>query len=50
MVFDWKNLLCKIGLHDWSEPHITYLSGSNVRDMEKHCKHCGRRKRWIETA
>jgi len=49
-VFDWKRLLCKLGLHDWSKPRATYISGSNVIDMEKHCRRCGKRKRWVKLA
>jgi len=45
---DWKRLLCKVGLHDWSKPRSTYISGSNVRDVEKYCRRCGKQKRWIE--
>lgn len=45
---DWRRLLCKIGLHDWSRARVVYLSGSNVRDMEKHCNRCGKLKRWVE--
>jgi hypothetical protein len=45
---EFGKLLCKIGLHDWSEPRIVYLEGSNVRDVEKYCKRCGKKKKWVE--
>lgn len=45
---DWRRLLCKIGLHDWGKPRAVYLGGSNVRDVEKRCRRCGKLKRWVE--
>jgi len=48
-MFDW-NFLCKIGIHDWSRSRIVYLDGSNVRDVERYCKRCGKRERRTETA
>ncbi|MEA2090595.1 MAG: hypothetical protein U9O89_07580 [Thermoproteota archaeon] len=48
MKVNWKRLLCKIGIHDWSKPRSIYISGSNIRDMEKRCKRCGKKKRWVE--
>ncbi|MCW4041839.1 MAG: hypothetical protein NWE83_13950 [Candidatus Bathyarchaeota archaeon] len=45
-----SSTLCKIGLHKWSRKRFSYLSGSNVRDVEQHCQRCGKRKHWVETA
>ena len=46
----WKGLLCKLGFHDWSRHRAIYKSGSNVKDLAKHCRRCGKQKRWIELA
>ena len=37
-----------MGIHDWSKPRVNYIAGSNVKDMEKYCKRCGKKEKWVE--
>jgi len=44
---NFGKILCKIGVHSWSKTRAHHIADSNVKDMEKYCKRCGKTKRWV---
>lgn len=41
-----SKFLCFFELHKWSKTKMHMFSNSNVKDYEKFCFKCGKKKRW----
>jgi hypothetical protein len=42
------NILCRIGMHRWSNIQMHHIFQSNVKECHQHCLRCGKVKRWNE--